>query len=187
MKKKHNLNVFKIFQISVVLTMMLTTVGSCRHYTPDIYTSGAKKEFSRVFGSSEFIEYLENSASDSKFKEVFNFNLFGPLEFIEYLKNNTSDIVYKINDPIVDWIREEHLSKLMELLDSQEPCLPVKDIRSSRITFIDFSSPTLTFELSTVGNEAAFLIEGFQKNCYPPRGASFMFAKYGGEEVVRNC
>ena len=90
--------------------------------------------------------------------DTFDFNLSSPLEFLEYLNKNTSiflgDVLapfFRITDqPPDDWIKPEHIPGLIKLMDSKEPCRPVKSIYSSKL-------PT---ELSTIGDEAIFLIQG---------------------------
>lgn len=57
------------------------------------------------------------------------------------------------------WVKESDLPALVELLDSSDPCANVQSMLSS---YIDICR-------STVGNEAAFLIEGYRKDRYPPR------------------
>ncbi|WP_300673980.1 hypothetical protein [Desulfoluna sp.] len=56
------------------------------------------------------------------------------------------------------WVTEADLPQLMALLDSTDPCANVFSLYSS---FRDCRA-------STVGHEAAFIIEGFRKGRYPP-------------------
>jgi len=101
------------------------------------------------------------------FTTAFDFNLFSPERFLEFLKKDAYGAVvvnsvvphYQITDPPPDdWIKPEHIPGLINLINSQEPCRPVTTIQSSTI-------PT---KLSTIGDEAMFLIEGFREKRYPP-------------------
>jgi hypothetical protein len=57
----------------------------------------------------------------------------------------------------VDYVKESDIPHLVSLLDSQEPC-----------GFVDMSVSSIRFPgKSTVGHEAAYLIEGFWKRYYP--------------------
>ena len=56
------------------------------------------------------------------------------------------------------WVEESDLPGLVALLESTEPCANVRSMISS----------VIIRERSTVGNEAAYLIEGFRKDRYPP-------------------
>jgi len=57
-----------------------------------------------------------------------------------------------------NWITDKHLKELINLVDSDEPARPVCSVYSSYIPI---------GKLSTVGNEAMFLLEGFRKGYYP--------------------
>ena len=86
----------------------------------------------------------------------FDWHHFGPLAFLDHLKNRTGRLL--ILGAPEGWIKEDDLPELMNLIDSTEPCPSVRAACSSYIG-------TGT---STVGNEAAFLIEGYRKGRYPP-------------------
>ena len=81
-----------------------------------------------------------------------------PLKLLEILKRDVGfDSVLSIGEPVENWVREKDLPQLIFLLDSPELCAPVANIRSSFIP-----------DRSTVGEQAAFLIQGFRAGIYPP-------------------
>jgi len=61
-------------------------------------------------------------------------------------------------DPVKGWIEREHIPALIALLDSTELCTAVVDARSSFLP-----------DSSTVGDEAAMLIDGYRDGYYPSR------------------
>jgi hypothetical protein len=78
-----------------------------------------------------------------------------PSKLIEKLK--TSGDRYTIGVPRLDYVKESDLPYLIGLLDSKEPC-----------ALVDLSISSIYFPgKSTVGHEAAYLIEGFWKRYYP--------------------
>lgn len=81
----------------------------------------------------------------------------GPLDLLELLKRSPRPLWHA---PVLPqgWIRESDLPDLIALLDSSERCANVTQMTSS----------VLINEWSTVGNEAAFLIEGYRQGVYPP-------------------
>ncbi len=94
--------------------------------------------------------------SYSDFREFTDWESGGPIKFITYLKTtNISD--YLVYGTSSDWIKDKDIPELMKLIDSEEPCAGVQMVISSYLA-----------GRSTVGNEAAFLIEGFIKGSYPP-------------------
>jgi hypothetical protein len=88
----------------------------------------------------------------------FDFQTKGPLEFLEFLSfdSSTSDDFhsYTVWGTHRGWILESDVPELIKQLDSTEPCAPVKKAISS----------FLSTRLSTVGREAAFLVEGFRSD-----------------------
>jgi hypothetical protein len=78
-----------------------------------------------------------------------------PSKLIEILKGAGER--YTIGDVRVDYVEESDLTFLVSLLDSKEPC-----------RFVDMSISSIYYPgKSTVGHEAAYLIEGFWKRYYP--------------------
>jgi len=64
---------------------------------------------------------------------------------------------YTIGDVRVDYVKESDLPYLVGLLDSKEPC-----------AFLDMSTSSILYPgKSSVGHEAAYLIEGFWRRYYP--------------------
>lgn len=78
------------------------------------------------------------------------------------------DWVMTFVTPVKSWIRAEHIPDLISLLDSKEPCTPVVDAHSS------FIPPS-----STIGQEAAMMIDGFRQGAYPP---ALTASRYGEKE-----
>jgi hypothetical protein len=91
--------------------------------------------------------------------EEFDFNGHSPSDLLVHLKT-TSNYRHTllVRTSVRDWVTEDDVGELMELLDSDEPCMGVMMGASSYIP-----GP------STVGIEAAFLIEGYKTRVYPPR------------------
>lgn len=87
----------------------------------------------------------------------FDWEQSGALDLLELLKEYP--VLYCVEEDHEGWVKEADLAGLVELLDSSEPCA---NVISSRSSFIDF-------EPSTIGNEAAYLIEGYRRGKYPPR------------------
>jgi hypothetical protein len=79
-------------------------------------------------------------------------------------KLKTSGPQYTIGQQ-VDYVKETDLPLLISLLDSTEPC-----------AFVDMPISSIAFPTkSTVGHEAAYLIEGFWKRYYPTQLTSRQF------------
>jgi hypothetical protein len=89
-----------------------------------------------------------------------------PLALLNILKKHPESTLMVLEAPR-DWIKEEHVRQLMQLIDSQEPAAPVVSIVSSYY-------PN---NKSTVGTEAMFLIEGFRIGHYPPSTCSLHYFK----------
>ena len=86
-----------------------------------------------------------------------------PLRFIEKLK--TAGERFTVARQRLDYVRESVVPPLIELLDSKEPC-----------AFVDLSESSIYYPgKSTVGREAAYLIEGFRSRYYPHRLTSQHF------------
>jgi hypothetical protein len=86
-----------------------------------------------------------------------------PAKLIETLK--ASGEIYTVYATKLDYVKESDIPYLVGLLDSKEPCAFVDLVTSS------IASPFR----STVGHEAAYLIEGFYKRCYPTKLSSTLY------------
>lgn len=106
---------------------------------------------------------------DDRRHDAFDFQTKGPSEFLEFLSfypTTARDFrSYTVWGTHRGWIRQSDVPALIEQLDSTKPCAPVHKAISS------FLGTTL----STVGREAAFLLEGFRSEVentgyrgYPP-------------------
>ena len=93
----------------------------------------------------------------------FDFAKKGPFEFIAHLIRQEERGVKRILVPDAPegWIQERHLGLLVLLLDSDEPCASVGSMRSSRLPTKEDS------RTSTVGHEAAYLIESYRHGLFP--------------------
>jgi hypothetical protein len=81
-----------------------------------------------------------------------------PAKLLELLTNgNFPGAVLTIGEPVRNWVQEKDLPRLILLLDSPVPCASVMSTRSSFWPGV-----------STVGEQAAFMILGFRKGWYPP-------------------
>ncbi|HKS58137.1 MAG TPA: hypothetical protein VJS12_22770 [Steroidobacteraceae bacterium] len=84
--------------------------------------------------------------------------LLSPPQLLEVLEGrNTEGGMAFVAASRRGWVKEEHLPALMELLDSPTECLPVMHEKSSTIP-----------RRSTIGQEAAFMVEGYRAGTYPP-------------------
>ncbi|MFH1594109.1 MAG: hypothetical protein ABID09_05390 [Candidatus Omnitrophota bacterium] len=112
---------------------------------------------------------LKQTSSSREIAE-FNWAEMTPLDFLNLLVERTGTTVYikYKNQPPTDWIKEEDVGRLMELIESKRVSAPVMSELSSYLPYSD----------STVGNEAMFLIEGFRTGKYPP----LMCSNYGFNE-----
>ena len=112
------------------------------------------------------LSYAENSKyNDPKFYgDTFDWENLGPIDFLELLKSKKNEKcpTYSVFGMHTKWVKINHIPDLVALLDSKEPCANVCSIYSS---FLDCNK-------STIGREAAFIIEGFRSGNYPPAGNS---------------
>lgn len=112
-------------------------------------------------------------APEQNFTTFQDWSKIDPLDFIEILKYAPETPLEILEGPPSDWIKEQHVSELMTLIDSQEPASPVVSLLSSYYPFN---------QTSTVGNEAMFLIEGYRTGRYPPRLSSLYYFNGSPEE-----
>lgn len=90
----------------------------------------------------------------------YDFERGNAIQFINYLKthvNEHGEGMYTIQQPIKNWVQVDDIPALIELLKSNSPAAAVHLSASSSLRF-----------KSTVRDEAAFLIEGYRANRYPP-------------------
>lgn len=81
-----------------------------------------------------------------------------PLDFIESLKRYDNRLhTYIFRNKVKNWIAEEDIPELIKLLDSKEPCAGVMSEPSGYVP-----------GKSTVGDQAAYMIDGFRNRIYPP-------------------
>ena len=86
----------------------------------------------------------------------FDFAKNGPLEFLSYLRENQAQKTFTIQEPIPGWVKTEDVPALLEFLGSEEECMSVALLSTSKIRLG-----------STIGDEAAFLIAGYRAKKYP--------------------
>lgn len=105
---------------------------------------------------------LESQVCRRKHRELaarsgFDFATGGPLAFLDSLRTSErSSITVLVIE--FGWVGEADLPALIALLDSTERCA---NVASGVSSYIDQS-------WSTVGNEAAYLIDGYRQDRYPP-------------------
>ena len=80
------------------------------------------------------------------------------MEFLELLKEQDIPWVTIWDAPPSDWIKKEHIGKLMKHIESKDRAAFVISPKSS---YLPSGS-------STVGDEAMYLIEGYKLKKYPP-------------------
>ena len=111
-------------------------------------------------------------AESIKQGDSFDWQNKGPLAFIEFLKQHditsTRARFYTVFGSHKDWIDVSDIASLIELLDSNHPCAAVNSVLSS----------LMPQHSSTLGREAAFLIEGFRAGNYPPTLDSVEYFKF---------
>jgi hypothetical protein len=86
-----------------------------------------------------------------------------PLEFLAFLQERAKvkgviGSFYSVSQQQNDWVREEDVPALIELVKSKKPCAHIKGAFSSY-------APV---KRSFVGQEALLMIEGFRQGVYPP-------------------
>ena len=107
---------------------------------------------------SDLIERRDYQRQTAKTRMGFNYADQRPFDLLDLLKRWDSNFWVSPIPPF-GWVKESDLPALVELLDSSEPCASVQSMLSS---LVDTTR-------SNVGNEAAYLIEGFRNDRYPPR------------------
>jgi hypothetical protein len=97
-----------------------------------------------------------------------------PLQFLEHLKERRH---YTVANPHRHWVKHEQVPQLIALFDSTDRCASVSGSWSS----------LHDTRLSTIGNEAAFLVEGAKRNSYPPwpHSLQFEYSQEDKEELRR--
>ena len=87
----------------------------------------------------------------------------GPVEFLISLIRQEARAVKNVSvgDAPKGWIERRHIAVLVGLLDCNEPCASVGSNRVSNLAGLK------DVKASTVGHEAAHLIEGYRHGLYP--------------------
>jgi phenylpyruvate tautomerase PptA (4-oxalocrotonate tautomerase family) len=109
--------------------------------------------FSSALEKKNYITYVETEEIES-----FNWIEISPIKFIDFLKKKNACVVSISDFPPEDWIKEKHLEKLYELINSIEPCAQVVSVYSSKAPLI---------VRSTVGKQAVFFLRSFMNKKYP--------------------
>ncbi len=97
----------------------------------------------------------KSNLADSLFPRhgILEFTDMTPLEFLTHLESHGTSNCH-FGRPPRGWIKEEHLPRLFELLDSEKKCgLPVSPVASPHVQM---------HKGSTVGREAALMIRNFK-------------------------
>ncbi len=126
---------------------------------------GGQRGLSRI-GAWELCT-AETLAAEREFSGlVLDAETMSPLAYLDELARIYRDRAAKDGDvyPVSlqcsreRWVHAEHIPALLDLLESREPTVPVVSTFSSR----------LDVGASTVGKQAAFLIDAFREGTYPP-------------------
>jgi hypothetical protein len=99
---------------------------------------------------------VEGGSDPPAFMDSFRWQEEGPIAFLETLRRTQT--VYTVDGVHVGWVKAQDAQRLVDLLDSSEPCAFVVSPYSSYIP------PGRSF----VGQEAVFLLEGYRAGRYPP-------------------
>jgi hypothetical protein len=141
----------------LILTIALTVPAMCT-------SCGSESEPNRehvVYASAAWDSQPEPLAQVET--EPFDFQSHGPVEFLAFLESeferlseddslSDSGFFFTVRGTHRGWIQASDLPQLAERLDSEAPCLSV----------VRETSSFIPFEGSTIGIEAAALIEGYQ-------------------------
>ena len=85
--------------------------------------------------------------------------LMDPVQFLDWLKSRDSPANFvSVHGPVQGWIRREHIPALLGLLDSRTKCAAIVEVHSS---FLPGGS--------TIGDEAALMIQSYRDGHYPSR------------------
>ncbi|MCB1634964.1 MAG: hypothetical protein KDI51_10275 [Xanthomonadales bacterium] len=80
-----------------------------------------------------------------------------PVDFLRQSVCAMPSGIYTIEAPLRGWVQRDDVAELINLIDSTQPCSGVVLAVSSRLRVH-----------STLGDEAAFLVEGYRQGRYPP-------------------
>ena len=117
----------------------------------------------------EVVFGLTGESDPIEYGDTFKWQVHGPIAFIETLKSRNGYTVHGLHK---GWVWRSDIPKLVALLDSEEPCADV----SMSISSYHHQGR------STVGREAAYLIEGFRRGEYPPSLNSVHF-EFNADEI----
>ncbi len=101
-----------------------------------------------------------------------------PIEYLKALKMERSpsdEFIFR--EPIKNWVSQKDLPALLALADSREPCASVA---------LGSSSVGNTHG-STLGDQALFMIESYQKGEYPPAPNSLPYDETRAKELKDWC
>lgn len=107
--------------------------------------------------------WIDTAQNPKHYGDTFDWAHGSPSAFLEMLQKAGS--IYPVTGIHHDWIRDDDIEALMNLLDSPTPCAHV----------VQTSSSHLPSGNSTVGHEAAYLLEGYRHHYYPPALSSDQF------------
>lgn len=106
----------------------------------------------------------ESHEGADKYGDTFDWQNRSAIEFLTLLEQQSGNF-YTVHGLHHDWLRDSDIDTLMARLDCQTPCAHVVISVSSH----------LPQGRSTVGHEAAYLLEGYRQHFYPPDLASDRF------------
>jgi hypothetical protein len=111
----------------------------------------------------------EIQAASGDPEDDFDFQFLSPFDFLDHLQDTYAEaregmspeeiernaFVYTVHGTHRGWIREDDLARLVALFDDDTPCLAVQKSINSRLPFGRGG-------VSTLGREAAFLVQGYR-------------------------
>ena len=120
---------------------------------------------------------------EAAFGGTIDFSKQDPLQVLEILASSPNDWI-PMPDAPENWIRKEHIPKLMEKLGSKVPCAGLHSHRDSRAVGIGGYGPGKKGR-STIGHEAAHMIESFRHGLYPKSHAFSIDWTHPDDDALR--
>lgn len=133
-------------------------------YELHVDSKGAFVELRERFA---ILRFLESRLIDVH--RPIDYTKHDPIQVLDILAKSNLDFVSVTNAP-ENWIRREHIPELIKRIDSKQPCAGVHSSRDSMAIGIGGYGPKKKGK-STIGHEAAFMIESYRHRLYPKSSA----------------
>lgn len=130
-------------------------------------TIGLKPDFPAVYGATNIWSRMSRpkKGESAGHGRLIDYSKHDPLQVLQILAASSREWV-DVDNPPEGWLRREHIPELMKKLDSTQPCAGIHSNRDSRAPGIGGYGPEKKGK-STVGHEAALMIESFRHGFYP--------------------